>query len=254
MKRLIAAFACMAFLASAASTLGEPAASATDRSQVLLEFDLYRVRGDISGQTRVKKDLSVTDLGELLLPWKGQFRHFTLGELMVVGVKLRADDSGWTWDEEELLRSGKKVEMIASPRVLVLLGHSFEFNISSQQPIEYFEKRSDGLFELKRLHEHTGLSISGQVTQGGSEETVVCDLTFRLRSIEKRKPIEGVSLDVGHPIIGVRESKTNIAVKPGRGCGIVLGTEGYGNLLMRLRVDLVKPGGMDVPGIPESIR
>ncbi|NQT83774.1 hypothetical protein HQ563_12155 [bacterium] len=276
MKRLIVAVACMGFLASVAPTPAGavedwaasptvtprrlratttpdtvsqpphlppvPAAPVGDRQQVLVELDLFRVRGNIVGETWLNSNTSATKVGESPLPRKGQSCVFTFAELMIAGVKFRSDDSGWTWDGEKQPTRGKKVEMIASPRILVLLNESFKIAIGSQQPIEYFEKRPDGLFELKRLDEETGFTVSGRVEKGKAAQMILCDLTILLRSVDRREPIKGVTLDVGQPIITTHESKTKIAVRSGQDCGIFLGTEGYGDLLMRLRVDLVNPG------------
>jgi hypothetical protein len=273
MKKLTVTVGCVAFIASAASTpawpsevlrstptairmpLPEGATPATvwrlpnlmpaltgvppRPGQALLQLDVYRVLGSVSGE------MSRTDYlwagipgGE---PKEGPFSFFNLASLTLAGVKFVADDSGWTWDGKERPPSGKGVEMISSPKVIVLLGESFEIAIGSQQPIEYFEKRPDGLFELKRLHEETGLTISSHVSKGESGRIVLRDLTILLRSIEAREPVEGVSLDVGRPKVKARQYKVTIAVNQGRPCGIMLGTDGYGFLLVRLRVNLVTP-------------
>lgn len=254
MKRMLLAAACIAVLANvgvsiAASPGVQPAPppplpktalADTATSQVLLTFHLIRVYGDISGETSLTDNLWSGIKDEKLEAQKGPFTFFTLAKLTVAGVKLRADESGWTWDGEEKPSKGKKVELIASPRVMVALPNSFKIAISSEQAIEYFEKRPDGLFELKMAREETGLSVSGIPEMGESGRIVLRDLTIGLRSVEKRQPIEGVSLDVGRPIVETREHKTVIAVKPNRDYGIEFITEGYGFLIMRLRVDLVK--------------
>ncbi len=260
MKRLIVTVACLAFLAGSASVLAEPgkdptasstpvarpgmlraaASPATNQEQVLIDFDVYRILGNLSGETSVTTGLPASiarEQGSV----KDPFVLFNLAKLTVAGIEFRADETAWTWDGKDRPPSGKRVEMISSPRVVVLLNHSFEISIGSQQPVEYFEKRPDGLFELKRGNEQTGLSISANVAQGESGKLLLRDLTIRLQSIEKREPIEGVSLDVGRPIVKTQESVATVAVKQGASWGIVLGTEGYGWLLLRLRVQVVCP-------------
>jgi len=215
-----------------------PVAAPGDLDQALLTLQVFRVRGDIVGETSLTDNLWEGIKGEDLEAIKGPFSFFTLANLTVAGVKLRASQTRWSWDGKDQPDSGTRVELFAQPRLMVALGESFEIEIGSQQPIEYFEKRSDGLFELKTIHEQTGLALTATVEAGEAGRLAVRNLTITLRSIEKRKPIEGVSLDVGEPTIKTREYKISIAVKPGQYYGIQLATEGYGFLILRLRADL----------------
>ncbi len=217
-------------------------ASASDQEGALVELCLYRVRGDISGETSLTEGVSLETKGHEVGAKKVASRFFTLAKLTVAGVEFRADESGWTWDGKDRPPSGKAVEVIASPRIIVLLDNSFMVSIGSQQPIEYFERRADGLFELKKADEQTGLTISAIVAKGESGKLVLRDLTIGLRSVEGRELIKGVNLDVGRPTIKKVESITSVAVKPGRDYGIWLQTEGYGALFIRLRVSRVNPG------------
>jgi len=220
------------------------ATSATHQDQVLLEFEVYRILGNISGEMSGIGDLRVIET-EKLAATRGGVSFFTLAKLTLAGVEFRADDSGWTWDGKDRPPSGSRVETIASPKIMVLLGESFVVAVGSQQPIEYFEKRPDGLFELKKVHGKTGLTVSSKVEQQQPERIILRDLTIRLQSIEKREPIEGASLDVGYPIVRAQESLSTVAVKPGGYHGMLLGSEAYGSLLLRLRVRPVLPGEMD---------
>ena len=225
-------------LPQTASSTGS-AAVASRQDQALLELQFCRVSGDISGETSLTDNLWEGIQGEKVEAVKGPFVFFTLANLTVAGVKLKADENGWTWDGQDRPATGKKVELIASPRVMVAMPNTFVISVGSPQPVQYFEKRADGLFELKTTQEEVGLRISARVEKGEAERIVLRDLTIGLRSIEKRKAIEGVQLDVGQPIVETREQKITVAVKPGRLYGIELLSEGYGCLLMRLRVDSV---------------
>jgi hypothetical protein len=225
-----------AAMAAAEPTEMAPAASTsgTNQEQVLLEFDVYRICGNISFESEY---LEVTKAGKEGVA--KELMSFTRAKLTVAGVELLADEGGWTWVGKDRPPEGSRIEVIASPKLLVLFDQSFVVEIGSEQPIEYFEKRPDGLFELKKLHEKTGFTLSGKVERPGGEQIILRDLTIRLQSVEKRQPIEGASLDVGYPIVRTHESITTVAVKPGGYHGMLLGSEGYGSLLLRLRACLL---------------
>lgn len=211
-----------------------------DQKQVMVSLEMYRIRGDISGNTSLTENLW-QGVRSSPKPGEEPFSFFTLADLKVAGVELKADEKGWTWDGNSKPPEGAKVDQLASPRVLVLMGQSFEISIGSQQPIQYFEKRADGLFELKTVPEPTGFSFSGKVSEGGNDDLIVADLDFGLSSIQKRQPIEGVTLDVGLPVIDKQEFSTKLAVKPSQYYGMQLSTQGQGFLILRLRLDAVEP-------------
>lgn len=269
MKRLILAVACILFVTGAASSLVAsamtpgsgptgpgrrvrrpprrvPGQPATDQQQFLLELAVYRVRGNISVKTLTVESVPPKVEGEKAGLMAGPLVFVAPTNFTIAGMELRADENGWTWDGKKQPPSDTRVtrvEIIASPRVMVCSNNSFEISVGSQQPLEYFEKRPDGLFELKRLDEETGLTIKANVAEGDRDRIILRDLTIRLRSIEGREPIEGVSLDVGQPIVGVRELLTTIAVHPGRDFGILLGPKASGSLLVRAKVTPVGPRG-----------
>ena len=218
-----------------------PAASSSDQEQFLLELAVYRVRGNISVKTLTVESVPPKVEGERAGLMAGSLVFVAPTNFTIAGMELRADENGWTWDGKKQPPSDTRVEIIASPRVMVCSNNSFEISVGSQQPLEYLEKRPDGLFELKRLDEETGLTIKANVAEGDRDNIILRDLTIWLRSIEGREPIEGVSLDVGRPIVGLRELLTTIAVHPGRDFGILLGPKASGSLLVRAKVTPVGP-------------
>lgn len=230
------------------------ASSPGDTNQVMVEFHVYRVQGNItitaesliwaaSSAIGLDRGVSPSTQGDGALV-------FTSGDIEVAGVKLRADESGWTWDGKPSPTDTKKVVLLSSPKVVVLFGTAFEIFVGSEQPIQYFERLPDGRFELKTLSGKTGLRISGSVVPGQPGGLVLRDMTIQLLSVESRVPIEGVELDVGQPIIASRECKASIALSPGRDCGILLRTEGYGALIVRVRVTQVTSGEFGVETSP----
>ena len=256
MKRMIPAIAgsvltCTVVLCSRASMGASPStiaafppdpavAAPLTADQVLLEFDVYRVSGNASlesvqlGQVEVSTSESDVQPRSVVC--------FDKAKLKAAGVELAASGEKWTWDGIVKPPENKRIQTLSSPRVVVACGNAFEIQIVSRPEIEYFEKRPDGLFELKKLSEETGLRISPRVIRTESDRIRLENLAIRLRSIESREPIEGLGLDVGRPIIKAFEATMTVQVEPKKYYGILLGTEGYGFLLVRLRVSPVGEG------------
>ena len=205
---------------------------------VSIQFSIYQVRGDISGNTSLTDNIT-EGVGNLqkFVAQNGPFTFFTLADLKVADGHLRAGTGEWNWDKKEGLPTQGFISL-ANPRVLVIPGQTFEIQIGSDVPeIQYFEKRDDGLFELKKIKVRTGLSVSGKVEKGVSESIVLKDLTFNFTTLEKRNPIEGVTLEVGKPEIKERSLKTTVSLKPNYNYGIEMPTEGEGVLFIRLRIE-----------------
>jgi hypothetical protein len=152
-------------------------------------------------------------------------------------VKLKADTERWSWDGEPQPPAAAKVEVVASPRIAILPGNPFEISMGSQQPVQYFVRRDDGLFELQNLEEPTGLSLAGGIERLDSGRLLLKGLEITLRSIESREPIPGVALDVGRPTVKERRVQTSLSIQPGRYYGMQYITEGYGFLLIRLSAE-----------------
>jgi hypothetical protein len=110
--------------------------------------------------------------------------------------------------------------------------------VDSADPIQYFHKRDDGLFDLRVAPDNVGLTISTAVEQGASKRLVLRDFNILTTFVEKRMPIEAVNLDVGEPILSRVEDKTTVALKPGLNYGILLTSKNNGVLLVRLQIDV----------------
>jgi hypothetical protein len=213
----------------------------------LLEFSFYRVKGDISGETLLTDNIWEKIESEKAEAKKGPtfftLATFTVGRLFNK-VKFVANDKGWTWDGRDKLPESRKdgpMEMLSAPKVLVNSGQTFQIMIGADVPVQYFEKQPDGRFEVKTFLEPTGLGTSATVELAGTGRVVLRDLTVQTRTIEERQRIENVTLDVGRPFIKTREAKTTISVEPGRDYGMMLTPEGYGCMIVRIRVTVNSP-------------
>ena len=123
--------------------------------------------------------------------------------------------------------------------VIVNEGKSFEVSIRSSQPIEHFRKRADGLFEHRTSDERTGLTASAAIERGPGERIVLRDFSIHMKTVVERKPIEGVSLNVGEPIFNEEHLTTSLSLKSGKFYGIQAFTRREGVLLIQLIVERV---------------
>jgi hypothetical protein len=169
------------------------------------------------------------------------------GQLTLKGkpsVSVKDNDTFISAEKMEYVASENESEspirLISAPKILVRSGDAAELQIISKQKIEYFEQREDGLFELKKLQEPTGLKMGIRAEREGQNKIRIKYLTFSLRSVEEREPIPNVTLPVGRPILQSREYKVDIEVTPGKDYGFLLHPgQGQGVLIIRLRLGLV---------------
>ena len=113
-------------------------------------------------------------------------------------------------------------------------------------PIEYFERRADGLLSLKRVWATPGIFVEGTVEKGDSGRIILRDLTVDRDTIVRRRPIEGVNLNIGPPIVE-EPLRTTVSLEPGRYYGMLMPTSGGENLLIRLRVHVKDPAKGESP-------
>ncbi|MHC4464129.1 MAG: hypothetical protein ACYS30_22265 [Planctomycetota bacterium] len=151
-----------------------------------------------------------------------------------------------------------QIRWIDSPEIPLYEHSSGSFNLESKQPIQYFEKRKDGLFELKETELPLGMDI--EITDADESEKhgyiSLTDIVMRMRTVAKRKRIEGVNLSVGYPVLGEEKYVFFFRLRPGKDYGILIRPEhGQGGILIRLRVSSTRSGTFrrkDKPP-PESV-
>lgn len=221
--------------------------SAAAQDQILVKFSVYRARGDVSG-TRSLTDNIWAGLGEpgkRGIITKGPFTFFTVSDLVVAAVRLKATEDGWTWDgkpEPPPTRRARTVKLIASPQVIQQVGKQFEVSVTPSEPVEYFEAREDGLFARRVAEETPGLRIATKLEEGVDGRVVLRNLALATKAVVDREPVPGVRLPVGRPVFESEKIETTISLRPGRDYGIQVVTKREGLLLVRVRVErLGKP-------------
>ena len=228
-----------------------PYADAREKNQIRVQCQFFKFYGTFPGTTSAKEKIWTTDEPPEKL--KNRVTVFSQGEFELGENKLTFKEGLCFWNKTEIpLTNPKKLNLpedqirwIDSPEIVLYEHSSGSFNLASKQPIQYFEKREDGLFELKEIELPTGLDI--EITDADESEEHgyidLADIIIRMRSVERREKIKGVNLSVGRPVLGEQKYVFFFRLRPGKDYGILIRPErGLGGLLIRLRVSSTRSG------------
>jgi hypothetical protein len=161
---------------------------------------------------------------------------FTNATLDLSGMKVQCSEKGWTWNGKDRPEPGSGVRLLAEPTIVVPVGVPFRVSIGSEVPIQYFVRSSEGFYGLVSTQEKTGITVSGKANKV-EPATIGLEVSVETRFVEKRKPLEGVSLDVGEPIVTGRQVSFGASLKPGVAQGMLSGSEKHGQLLLRIEAN-----------------
>jgi hypothetical protein len=241
-------------------------ASSSRTEQYLLDAQIFRIDGPFKGDlSRARMTVSGTEVLDSDAPSTEDpgriLTFFTEGTLRIGDDALEVKKEGWFWKgvlpipfgaglDQVAGMLGKSISLIASPRLVTLAGMSGTISITSQQRIQYFERVEDDLYRLKYFNGDTGLTLSTSVEPAGPGKLMLRDFTFEQRIVEERKPVEGVVLNVGEPILRARTIRATLEIDTGVSVGILAHPKGSdGLLLIRVRVEPVpEPGSADTRG------
>jgi len=228
-----------------------PYADAREKNQIRVQCQFFKFYGTFPGTTSAKEKIWTTDEPPKKL--KNRVTVFSQGEFELGENKLTFKKGRCFWNKTEVpITNPKKLNLpedqirwIDSPEIVLYEHSSGSFNLGSKQPIQYFEKREDGLFELKEIELPTGLDI--EITDADESEEHgyidLADIIIRMRSVERREKIKGVNLSVGRPVLGEQKYVFFFRLRPGKDYGILIRPErGLGGLLIRLRVSSTRSG------------
>jgi hypothetical protein len=216
-------------------------ADANDKGQIRIDLQICKVRDNISGKTSLTDDI-----------WEGidrpanrqasqePFSFFVTAEELIGKVKFSASHEAWTWDGKDIPPSDGPIQLVAAPGIISQVGNAYALSIQSPMPVEYFTKREDGLFERHEAKDvFTGLSITAKPEEGPSNRIILRDFSIDLSWVSKRKPIEGVTMDVGEPIVDRQLLRTTMSLLPDKYYGIWVRTDHQGMMLFRIKVKRV---------------
>jgi hypothetical protein len=231
------------------------AALAEGNNRIRVEFQILRLAGDVPSKTSVEEPIWTTD--DVPEKLKNKVVVFSKGWFKLGEKRLEFKDGTCFFDKKEIPLAGpEKVKlpedmiiMFDRPVVIETDEHSGgEMSIESTQPIQYFERRSDGLYKLKEMELRTGLYFN--ITEAVEEEDKgyirLTDIEMTMRSVGSREKVEGVNLPVGRPILSEEQYVFYFRVRPGKDYGILINPEqGQGGLLLRLRASSTRSGTFD---------
>ena len=207
--------------------------AAAENDLITLECQIYRIGGSLSGETSLAENFWAGKK-PMDAELKKALTLFTDASLRIGKGSLEAKPDGWQLEGEqdkEIVREMSPVQVQAQP------GEQAEIFVGSNQPLQYFERREDGLFELKVMHKETGLRIESRLREDPGEKAVMGDFVIRLNVVDQREQIEGVALQVGRPILKPKGLELALKLQPGRAYGLMLHPEdGKGFFIIRLRV------------------
>ena len=225
--------------------------TAKDKNEIRVQLQMFKFRHNLPGKTYVDEPIWTTD--NTPDKWENKVRVFNRGYFEVGKDKLEFKDGRCFWNKKEVPISGttkvkmpeNRIRQIYSPEIVMAEHGKGAFRIRPTQPIQYFEKRADGLFELKEVKLETGLDI--EITGVNEEEDKgyikLEDILITIRSVNKRKKIAGVNLPVGRPVLGKEKYDFYFRVRPGKDYGILVRAEqGRGGLLIRMRASSTHSG------------
>ncbi len=123
--------------------------------------------------------------------------------------RVAAEDAVIEADGDRLsIKGDAGIATLAAPQVTVLDGKEAQMQIG--RTIQYFEKLSDGKFELKSPKD-AFVGVQMQVTPALQQDgTIALKVRVLVRLMDEREGIDGVELPVGKPVF--REHKIESAV------------------------------------------
>ena len=228
---------------------------AGEHNRIQIQCQIFKFTGSLPGKTFVDEPIWTTDEAPEKL--KNKVMVFNRGWFELGRDKLEFKNGHCFWNESEIPISNpgkiplpaELIRMVYRPVVIDIPEHSRgSVSIESTQPIQYFERRDDGLFALKEVELPTGLEI--EITEAVEEEKkgyiALTDIIMTMRSVGNRKRIKGVNLSVGYPILGEEKYRFYFRVRPGKDYGILIRPEqGQGGLLLRLRASSTRSGTLE---------
>lgn len=143
-------------------------------------------------------------------------------------------DALQTW-----ISDSKHVSIIARPPALVVKpDRTAVVDAKSEQAFDYFERREDGLFELKEDLLKTGISIRATVKTTGDRDRLRLDpIAVSVTAIKERQKIMGASLPpVGRPILTTTSIETSVLAKIGDSQIISIDSPKGGRVLIAIKI------------------
>jgi len=227
MRRSNTLLVCIVVLGIAASAFADSA------EEVQIRFQVFAIAGPVRGDTRLEENIwthSREDWDRI----DDAVTLFDRGYFRFDDRRLELKEGeGLFWGKEKLaFTESQKIDLpadnirrINAPAVLLEKDKSYTIKIHSQQSFQYFERRPDGLFELKRIDDlPTGLDLT--MKPRDKDGRILFDpMRITVRAVGQREPIDGVDLPVGRPAVEEHAYDLGLRVRPNRTYGVLLELE-----------------------------
>ncbi len=156
-----------------------------------IESKIYRVMTSITGN----------GLTSQTLPGLNGLVHIVHEKLNDVELVMEGDTLTWDGEPEP---DDPFIILLSRPDLKTIEGIEASIAIGQDGPIQYFEKVGD-LYALRSLEledNFIGLEF-GATARGKSDREGIIELDFKFQvgSVTSREPLEGVTLNIGRPIL-----------------------------------------------------
>ncbi|MHC4648081.1 MAG: hypothetical protein ACYTBJ_21690, partial [Planctomycetota bacterium] len=204
------------------AALGE----AREKNRIRVQCQIFKFEGVLRGEAPEDESIWTTD--DTPDRYKDKVTVFSRASFELGKDRLAFKDGKCFWNKKEipiddtdkLKLDDKPIRLVYAPTLEMDEHDDREVRITSEQPIQYFEKREDGLFELKQIKLGTGLDIKIGAKEEEDEGYIVLeDIEMTLRMVAHREKVPGVNLAVGKPILGEQEYDFFFRVRPGKDYG-----------------------------------
>lgn len=207
-------------------------------TQEVVQFrvQVFAISGDISEEISLKDEVWNTDDKKI----RNSVTLFDRGQLQLGEDKLNLNADGLFWNDVELpFTAGQaivlpeyKIRRIATPTLLMNKNQKATINIMGNERFDYFDKRTDGLFEMKSTQIPAGLEISVLPKEEDGRLNLE-NLNIKLLVVGDRQRIPDVSLPVGMPIAATHEYNLKLKTRYNKTYGVLLRPEqGQGFVLV----------------------
>ena len=151
MKRLTALLVIIVLLGCFSS------ASADENNKIRVQYQIFKFSGDLAGETH--EDGEIWTTGEAPDKLKDRVKVFSRGKFKIGKGNLEFKKGRCFWKDQEIPITGlngvkiprRHLLHMGSTQVTMQEHSSGGVSLETKQPIQYFEKRSDGLFVLKQI-------------------------------------------------------------------------------------------------------
>ncbi len=130
-----------------------------------------------------------------------------------------------------------RVKLIYSPVLIKRSNELARLKIEAKKPIQYLQKRPDGLLALKEISLPLGMDLEIKAVKRRPGVYLISYLEIELRAVGKREQIPGVDLDVGRPILQEWEYIMELELEGSKSLGILLKPKGLiGAVIVRITI------------------